>query len=797
MNRPDENHDIDDRSSVKHFNELTSELYKAAGGKGSMLAKMFQAGYPIPEGFIVLPTAFQNNELRRSVQNIIVDYLQAIRKKHQFPLFAVRSSALSEDSAQTSFAGEFETILNVQTDDEIFAAIDQVYRSTESDRVKTYSSVHGIDSSHQIAIVIQLMIKAEISGVLFTADPITGSRSQMIGNYVYGLGEQLVSGETNAHSFTLKRPRGTYRGASELRKFAYTLYKLAIQLEKEENIPQDLEWAVANGKLYLLQARPITTLSPGNLDTYEWNDTFHGDFIWTSTNVGEAIPDVMTPMTWSLLRKLDLEANLIPGHYLSGNICGRSYTNISQFFSVIKAFGIDPRSEKVSAMFDAFGEIPSEMEIPLYPFSKRELIQQMTPKLIRYVSKLRQGLKNLDLYLEKTPNWCLQTTEKVKLAKTEQALLQIWQTELDPYQSGIWFALLAAGNRSSSFSSPLSAKLSKLVGKEDANLLLSNLRQESGLASLGPVVGISDVIKGKMSREDYLQKYGHRGPHEFELSIPHPAEEKDWLETQIKEYLKAEIDVDQLLHKQQIQYEEAFTRFKKRYPRKRNWLKRQLAKASKKAAIREAARSEFIRVHRVNRFFLLRAAELTGLKEDVFFLYLDELLSILAGEKSSALVHLPKRKASYEKYKTLPPLPSLIRGRFDPFQWAQDPNRRLDYYDASLPLKTDSNETLNGFAGAAGRIEGRVRVVATPEEGKALLPGEILVTSTTNVGWTPLFPKAAAIITDVGAPLSHAAIVARELGIPAVVGCGNATTRLKTGDRVIVDGGQGVVQILD
>ena len=139
----------------------------------------------------------------------------------------------------------------------------------------------------------------------------------------------------------------------------------------------------------------------------------------------------------------------------------------------------------------------------------------------------------------------------------------------------------------------------------------------------------------------------------------------------------------------------------------------------------------------------------------------------------------------------------MIRGRFDPFKWAKDPNKRVDYYDAAIPDKkiTTDSETLRGFAGAAGRSEGIVRILANPEDGEKLQPGEILVASTTNVGWTPIFPKAAAIITDIGAPLSHAAIVARELGIPAVVGCGNATTRLKTGDRVLVDGGQGVVYI--
>lgn len=170
---------------------------------------------------------------------------------------------------------------------------------------------------------------------------------------------------------------------------------------------------------------------------------------------------------------------------------------------------------------------------------------------------------------------------------------------------------------------------------------------------------------------------------------------------------------------------------------------------------------------------------------------------MLTGDKS-AVKNIPERRKNFEKYKALHPLPSIIRGRFEPFKWVEDPNRRTDYYDPALiAIDVPDSETLKGFAGAAGRIEGFVRVLTGPEDGERLKKGEILVASTTNVGWTPLFPKAAAIITDIGAPLSHAAIVARELGIPAVVGCGNATTRLKTGDRVIVDGGQGVVHILD
>jgi pyruvate,water dikinase len=138
----------------------------------------------------------------------------------------------------------------------------------------------------------------------------------------------------------------------------------------------------------------------------------------------------------------------------------------------------------------------------------------------------------------------------------------------------------------------------------------------------------------------------------------------------------------------------------------------------------------------------------------------------------------------------------MIIGAFDPLVWAVDPHRRSDLFDARQKRPASAAELIKGIAGSSGIAEGTVRRLDCPEDGNLLQQGEILVTVTTNVGWTPLFPRLAAIVTDVGAPLSHAAIVARELGIPAVVGCGNATMQLKTGDRVRVDGGRGKVEKL-
>ncbi|MCI1578163.1 MAG: PEP-utilizing enzyme [Clostridium beijerinckii] len=780
---------------IKSFKELTPELQSLAGGKGCMLSKMFQAGYPVPDGFVILPSAFKENILNQDAWNKIKHYLKEIRKNNESVLFAVRSSALSEDSAQASFAGEFETVLNVKTDEEIQSAIYEVFSSRESERVKAYSSVQGMDQSHQIVVVIQIMIQSEISGVLFTADPITGSHESMTGNFVFGLGEQLVSGEANAYPFNIMRPKRKYEGPPEFKKYASELYKYASKLEIEYGTHQDIEWAVSNGKLYILQARPITTLITGNPDTYEWNDTLDGDFLWTNTNVGEAMSDVFTPLSWSIIRALDEEQMTIPGYYLfSGNICGRAYTNISYALSLYPAFGKDIKS-LIKTMSEVFGQMPEEIEIPIYPFSKLGLIKGMAPKLKHRLKNIIKASKEIPEHLNESPNLCRRMTETIKEVKTKEELIDLWKTEILPFNfKALWIAL--AGGRKMVIANKLKDELIKVAGIEDTNTLMSNFRGDSSLESLGPIIGISKIITGEMNREEYRMKYGHRGPHEFELSIPHPGEDETWLEKQIEEFKNSNTDVENLLNKQHDQYEEALKRLKENFPKEANHFEKKIVKVAEAARLRESVRSEWTRAFRVNRAFALKAGELTGIGNDIFFLYINEVLDLLSGN-DFAVNHIAVRKGNYEKYKSLPPLPSIIRGRFDPFKWVKNSNRRVDYYDESMPITTQDSETLKGFAGASGKIEGVVRILTNPEEGENLKKGEILVASTTNVGWTPLFPKASAIITDIGAPLSHAAIVARELGIPAVVGCGNATTKLKTGDKVIVDGGHGVVQILN
>ncbi len=340
------------------------------------------------------------------------------------------------------------------------------------------------------------------------------------------------------------------------------------------------------------------------------------------------------------------------------------------------------------------------------------------------------------------------------------------------------------------------------MGPDDAHVLISNLSDRSGLlAILGPVVGIARLEDGRMGREAYLEQYGHRGAHEFELSIPRPAEEPKWVDEQLARFREFPVDVEALLANQRAGFDAAWERFRARYPRKAKAVRRRIDEAARRARLRESARSEYVRDRWMVRAFALRAGELTGLGNDIFFLTINEVLDVLAGDEK-AVPFVPARKQTYASYRALPSYPSIIRGRFDPFQWAADPKRRSDLFDARAPLPEIDTEVgdadiITGSPGAAGLVEAVVRRLDRPEDGDQLQEGEVLVAMQTDIAWTLLFPRAAAIVTDVGAPLSHAAIVARELGIPAVVGCGDATMRLETGDRVLVDGARGVVKILE
>lgn len=530
--------------------------------------------------------------------------------------------------------------------------------------------------------------------------------------------------------------------------------------------------------------------------TGEWNDSLKGDFLWSRVNSSEAVPDVMTPMTWSRLWIYfnETDPQRIPGDYPScGNICGRLYFNLSLISSLYHAVGMDARKEMFG---DLLGSPPAELHIPYIPFSPLEVIWFVLPGRLKDRFYIRRDSKGIPGFLAMIPDWCRTMRAQILQCSDASGLLTLWTESIKPFMLRDYRMLRSMTINLSCLATKLNLNLTALVGAAEANTLLSNLSGASGdLESLGPLIGLAKVKDGRMSRAEYMGRYGHRGPHEAELSAPNASDDPEWLEKQLADFTRSGVDVEALLGKQREEFNAAWHRFEARFPDQYPTFRYRLEMVTAAAKNREAIRSESIRLSRLFRQYLLQAGNVTGIGDGIFFLSLDEMTAFLAGDKLPAST-IPARRGIYQRYSALPPYPALIYGRFDPFQWAANPNRRSDFFDARQVGATAPSSTIQGFAGAAGCVEGIVRRIDRVEEGDQIQPGEILVTTITNIGWTPLFMRLAAIVTDVGAPLSHAAIVAREMGIPAVVGCENATMLLKTGDRVRVDGGRGLVEIL-
>jgi phosphohistidine swiveling domain-containing protein len=827
------------------------------GGKGQSLARLASAGVPVPNGFHITTAAYDNFVAEHGLEGPLAEQLatpnqsadeptdraasaiaaqfaeheipaeiaaEVTRAYHQLgsPPVAVRSSATAEDLPEASFAGQQETFLNVNGDDQLLEAVRRCWASLWTARAIAYRARYGIPPDQiSLAVVVQELIDADASGIVFTADPVTGDDSMIEINAAWGLGEAVVGGQVTPDTIAVERSSGRIMRTVINTKMVMTglvdggvtslsvpedrqnapalsdsevsrLFEFAIMVEDLFKDPIDIEWCRRGDQLFVLQARPITTA----IHPDPWNDSRAGDFLWTNTNVGEAIPDVMTPATWSMVQVFltDAMATASIRPYVGyGRIGGRIYLNVSVMMTLSAAVGVSERRYR-SLTSEVFGKLPDDLEIPPVKAHRRDIIRAVLPMALHVLREARRDVKLLAAYLAAHPALCDRRRAEIAAVATPVELADLWMDVLSrEFDRVSW--MLSAATRSSGASFITTRKrLQRLVGDAAANALTAGLRAQAGqLASLGLLDGLEQLAAGEIARETFNRRYGHRGPHEFEISLPRPGEDPDWIDRQLAERAESATSYGELLAAQEQRRNEAWAELERRHPVQARILHHQLRGWAKISRDRERARSEVIRYFWVLRAYALRAAELTGLGDDIFFLDKTEMVRVLHGETISPKL-IKRRRAAYQAYSALPPYPALIRGTFNPYVWAADPHRRSDVFIEGSAKEADV--AVRGFPGSAGVVEARVRVINDAADGGTLRPGEALVTTITNVGWTPLFPRAAAVITDVGAPLSHAAIVARELGIPAVVGCGNATMRLRTGDLVRVDGTAGTVEVL-
>jgi pyruvate,water dikinase len=829
------------------------------GGKGASLAQLAGAGLPVPPGFDVTTVAYRDfvaagglqerilaavaevdpdrpetsQAAAERIQGLFAERVvpeaiaEAVGKAYsglgdEVPV-AVRSSATAEDLPEMSFAGQQDTFLNIRGEAAVLDAVRRCWASLWTARAIDYRLRNGVAADEvALAVVVQELVPADAAGVLFTRDPVTGAGEDLVVNAAWGLGESVVGGHVTPDTYvvarggrvreqvvgdkavmTVRTAAGTQeepvpadrRNAAVLSPAEVgELARLGARIEELYGLPMDVEWAVRDGRFWLVQARPITGLRDRPVEV--WNDSLAGDYLWTCANLGEAIPSVMTPCTWSLVEIFMAETmalSQVGPHRLSGNIGGRFYLNLSLAFAVGNALGLGSLVRNASEQ--AFGRIPKDVRIPALPMSRWRVMRSAMSSAVPFLRRVAAYQRRLPELLAAAPDRCARLHERIAAVGDAGELRALWRSDVEPLLRESSRMLAAGARLDGAGLVRIRPRLLKLVGEADANALLTGLSSGGPtLASLGPVLGLGELSRGEIDRETFARRWGHRCPDEFEVSVPRPAEDPEWIGRQLEGLRSAGSDPAELLVRQERARDAAWARLRARHPRRERGLRRRIAGAARAARGREAARSEVIRAFWVLRAFVLRAGELTGHGEDLFFLRIEEVLAVLGGSPEP-LGLVADRRATYRAYAALGPYPTLVRGHFDPVRWAAGSDRRMDVFDESLALAPVS-DSVRGFAGAAGVVEGTARVLSSVEEGDSLRPGEILVTTVTNVGWTPLFPRAAAVVTDVGAPLSHAAIVARELGIPAVVGCGNATARLRSGDRVRVDGEAGTVEVL-
>lgn len=763
---------------IESFDKINDDKLIFAGGKGRSLAILRKNKLPVPDGFIILSNSFENGKLVNGAKKELQCYINRLKDSYTY---AVRSSAIGEDGDNASFAGAYDTILDVKKN-EVLNAVDVVANSALSQRVIMYAKNKNILAGN-IAIVVQKYISPDYAGVLFTSDCISASAAKMVGNYVEGVGEKLVSGQANAKEFTIDVFKYKFTGEKEIEKYGTKIFKYATKIRNIYGVPQDIEWAIKNNKVYILQSRPITSLRRFNRDTYEINGSLSGEYLFSKTNVGEIFMQALSPVTYGILENI---CSMIGVDCFIDNICGQAYCNLSVICSTLVAMGV-PRKKAYSIISDIAGNIPDNVEVPIFPVDRKKFLKKVR-KLV-FSKKTKQEMSKKE-FRNNIANIADKLIVKIHSLNTNEELFDFWVKQGDNYMNNVMQAIVTGLSVKPLLSTR--NKLIKVAGEKLANELCSNCSSGGVLESMKPLLGIEDILQGKMTKEEYVKRYGHRCANEMELACPYPYEDPSFVDDLINKRLESKVDAYLLKNNQEKAYNDAVLEFIKKFPKKEKWLNNALKKFSTATYTRENIRSQSVKIFCVLREFLLQTAKINGLGDNIFMLYFEETMSLLKGD-TSVLTNIDERRKNYNKYLNMPQFPNLIYGRFEPDKWIKSDGKRLDYYRFGEEGNVDGESVIKGFQGAAGVVTGRVRVLHNLECASELLQGEILVTTATNIGWTPIFPMVSGIITDIGAPLSHAAIVAREFGIPAVVGCRNATQLLKTGDVVTVDGIHGTV----
>lgn len=784
---------------------------KTVGGKAYNLDILTKNGVNVPK-WCVVTSADDNFEVEKD------------------KLYAVRSSAVGEDGSSNSFAGQMESFLYVKPED-IKVTIQHVINSANSDRIKFYREQNGLaDEDIKVGVIVQEMINSDVSGVAFSANPITGKRDEIVISSVFGLGEGLVSGELNADTYTVqendikknitskpykivfdkekgfgtKQIENTNPSASSLTD--EQIKEISKEVKRIVDIygkPQDIEWAYEGNKLYILQTRPITTLE-------DIPDKSQQEVIWDNSNIIESYSGVTTPLTFSFIKDvytevykqflliMGVEQELIEENsdifQMLGLIEGRVYYNLLNWYRLLRLM---PGYEINAGFMESMMGVKQKLnQIPKVKPSKKNkylrlanLIKSLIINLFRLPKDIEQFYEHINSTLSPYENGKLEGKNSNELVEIyfelESKLMKKWQAPLvNDFYAMIFYGLLK-----------------KSLFKIDLNGTLQNdlLTGETGIISTEPIKRIK-LISNKICKgenvdkdiEEFIQKFGNRCIGELKLETITYKQDPSLLQFIINSYVKQGIiDLEkEKIHEQEIRRNaEKIVKEKIKNP----FFGFILKNARLRVKNRENLRFERTRLFGLVREIFLELGKnfayenIIENKRDIFYLTKEEIFNYVRGTSVDIdfKTLINNRKEEFRNFETKHPA-----DRFSTYGIVYTAN---DY--TSKETSSNVNGDLSGIGACAGVVRAKVKIVHSVAESEGL-EGCIMVAERTDPGWVPLFPISKGILVERGSILSHSAIVAREMGIPAIVGINNLLSTLKDGDEIEMDGSTGQIRII-
>ena len=832
---------------IKHFSEIDEADLPHVGGKGLNLGKLTRAGFQVPQGYCVTTDAYRFSVQSLSEQNAsaikelvlsseLVAEIQTAREQLQTSTVAVRSSATAEDLAEASFAGQQDTFLNV-TSDELLDALKGCWASLWSERAIAYRQTQGIaDEGLAMAVVIQEMCDADVSGVFFTVSPFSADVSIVESNW--GLGESVVSGAITPDSFHVSRETGavlekniaikremvTATGVSAVSSAQQDvpsltdaqlieLTQLGMQVEDFYGQPMDIEWALVDEQFVLLQARHITTSVSSTLGTDKdsveklrqeeirglaGRAEAHGT-VWCHHNIAEVLPAPL-PMTWAIVKEFMSGTGGLGKAYrglgfhpskrtdnegILDLICGRIYVNLNREAEL--HFDGFPFAHDFNALKQNPQQAMYAQAVPDITRSTASFWLKLPLHVIRMSKaemRLRKCRADFDQRLTENifPAFQAEVEAEQKLPDADLSdaelvlKFQTWRAKtLDDFAPTALTATLLAGFSLQRLETALQKCLDETAAKTLASRLISGL---SGNLTVETNKKLWQVATDNLALTDFLKDYGHRAVDEFELAQPRWREDTTYLEQVIASFQQESVAhfTRQVEHRESAEAELSAVLGDKANLRKQ--IESELDFTRRYMPFRETAKFYLMLGYEQIRRALLELDNRYELDGGVFYLMPDELEQLIDGKVFDEII--AARRVQRELMLQIE-VPDVI------FSDALE--------DMGKPMSRDAAETYTGVGVSAGVATGKARVLLTPTDVQPSDRDYILVCPSTDPAWTPLFLHAAGLVMERGGLLSHGAVVAREYGVPAVVNIPNATRYIADGQMLQVDGNQGIVSI--